>query len=531
LSAPSAEALIAGHVEKRARLERAAHEASWQLAATGEERWEKEAAEHESAVRRLLSDPDTFRQLGALRAAGADGDLGRQIEIAWLDFAANQTDPALLERLVALEAKAESTYARYRPEVDGRELTENEIRQVLRESRDVEERRATWEASKALGPVVAPTVLEMVELRNRAAADMGHRSFWSMDLARQEIDEKFLLGTFDRLVELSQEPWDELLEGLFSRIERRFGVARAGIRPWHLDDPFFQEAPAPPDLGLGRFYEGADLEELTRRFCARLGFDVEASMEHSDLRPRDKKNQHAFCSHVDRMTDDVRVLCNIEPNEYWMDTMLHEFGHAVYDLGLGRDLPWLLRQPAHTLSTEAIALLFGRFATDPDWIVSDVGAPAADVDAVRERLLAYRRAKQLVFPRWVMVMVHFERGLYADPTQDLNRLWWDLVERFQGIPRPEGRPGAADWACKLHVALAPAYYHNYLLGDLMASQLDAWLRREVGTDRWFERAEAGRLLQERLFRDGARRPWNEALRHATGEPLDPAHYVEQFVSS
>ena len=191
----------------------------------------------------------------------------------------------------------------------------------------------------------------------------------------------------------------------------------------------------------------------------------------------------------------------------------------------------MMPRPNATISTEAIALLFGRFASDPDWIVSEVGAPAADVDAEREKLRNYRRAKQLVFTRWVMVMVHFERGLYADPSQNLNRLWWDLVERFQGVSRPEGRPDAADWACKLHVALAPAYYHNYLMGDLMASQLDAWLRREVGTDHWFERAEAGELLREQLFRDGARRAWNEALRHTTGSSLDPAHYVEQLVSS
>ena len=27
----------------------------------------------------------------------------------------------------------------------------------------------------------------------------------------------------------------------------------------------------------------------------------------------------------------MRVLCNVEPNERWTETMLHEFGHAVYD--------------------------------------------------------------------------------------------------------------------------------------------------------------------------------------------------------
>jgi len=231
-----------------------------------------------------------------------------------------------------------------------------------------------------------------------------------------------------------------------------------------------------------------------------------------------------------RVGDDVRVLCNVAPDEYWMDTMLHELGHAVYDLELGRDLPWLLREAAHTLSTEAIALLFGRLAMSPDWMIRRAGAPAAEVDAIREGLAREQRSRQLLFPRWVMVMAHFERAIYADPSADLGSLWWDLVERYQKVPRPEGRD-APDWACKVHVALAPVYYHNYLLGDLMASQLDRFLTRELGTPHWFERSETAAVLTDKLFRHGARRPWNEALVHATGEELDPSAYVAQYVTT
>jgi peptidyl-dipeptidase A len=68
-------------------------------------------------------------------------------------------------------------------------------------------------------------------------------------------------------------------------------------------------------------------------------------------------------------------------------------------------------------------------------------------------------------------MTRFERALYVDPEQDLNRLWWDLVERYQRVPRPDGRD-EPDWASKIHIVSAPVYYHNYMLGELFASQLD-----------------------------------------------------------
>ena len=51
------------------------------------------------------------------------------------------------------------------------------------------------------------------------------------------------------------------------------------------------------------------------------------------LFPRDGKCQHAFCIDVDR-AGDIRVLANVVPTQQWMDTMLHELGHATFDAGL-----------------------------------------------------------------------------------------------------------------------------------------------------------------------------------------------------
>ena len=41
------------------------------------------------------------------------------------------------------------------------------------------------------------------------------------------------------------------------------------------------------------------------------------------------------------------------------------------------------------------------------------------------------RDKLLIFSRWCQVMLRFEKAIYADPDQDLNELWWDLVEKYQ----------------------------------------------------------------------------------------------------
>src|SRR3712207_9529008 len=77
----------------------------------------------------------------------------------------------------------------------------------------------------------------------------------------------------------------------------------------------------------------------------------------------------SFCLSVSRdYPYDVRVLVNVRPDSYWMDTMLHEFGHAVYDKNINPKLPYFLRTVAHTCTTEAIALMMGSLVDDPAWL-------------------------------------------------------------------------------------------------------------------------------------------------------------------
>jgi peptidyl-dipeptidase A len=68
---------------------------------------------------------------------------------------------------------------------------------------------------------------------------------------------------------------------------------------------------------------------------------------------------------------------NLEPNERWMNTLLHEYGHAIYDKLIDRALPYLLREPAHIITTEAIALLMGRLVQDEFWRVSPCSSSCA----------------------------------------------------------------------------------------------------------------------------------------------------------
>ena len=512
-----------------------AHLAEWELNVTGEERWQQESTRLDTEIRTLLSRPDRYRALLDAQTDGVhDPLLTRQVQLLVNAHRPNQLPAESIERIVRLEKSLEARFNAFRAELDGERVTDNQIRELLLDSDDPELRRRAWEASKQIGAKVAGDLLELVRERNDAARTLGFETYYSMGLAVQELDEDELFELLDEVERGTRPLFEAYKAELDGALAERFGLLVEQLRPWHYGDPFFQEGPT-AGVDLDGWFADRALEELATAFYDAIGFDVRPLLAASDLYEKPGKCQHAFCLWVDR-GDDIRMLCNLQPTEYWANTLLHELGHAVYDAEVDRSLPYFLRDSAHTLTTEASALLFGRLSRNAAWLTRYAGVPAGEARAAAGALAEATRASLLVASRWELVMCHMERALYRDPEQDLNGLWWELVERFQLVRRPDGRD-APDWAAKIHFTVAPAYYHNYLLGELFASQLQAHLLEEVlggGEDAW-ERfvasPEVGRFMRERLYRSGASLDWRQTVRRATGRPLDPAAFVAELAAT
>jgi peptidyl-dipeptidase A len=192
----------------------------------------------------------------------------------------------------------------------------------------------------------------------------------------------------------------------------------------------------------------------------------------------------------------------------------------------------VLRTDAHILCTEGVAMMFERFSKNGAWLVK-MGVNVPDPTAYTETGLKMRRNQLLIFSRWCQVMLRFEKGMYADPQQNLNKLWWDLVEKYQLLKRPEGRD-EPDFASKIHVVSAPAYYHNYMMGQLFACQVHRAIARDVlkadnpSQAFYTDNKQVGQFMRERVFAPGRSLSWNELTKHATGEELNPKAFAAEF---
>jgi peptidyl-dipeptidase A len=144
-----------------------------------------------------------------------------------------------------------------------------------------------------------------------------------------------------------------------------------------------------------------------------------------------------------------------------------------------------------------------------------------------------QRNQLLIFSRWCQVMLRFEKGMYENPDQDLNRLWWGLVQNYQEVKPPPGR-NAPDYASKIHIVSAPVYYHNYQMGQLFASQVHHAIAQEVykGADAdtvvYVGNPAVGEFMKKRVFEPGRTLTWNDLTKHATGQPLTPTAFAADF---
>lgn len=486
----------------------------WDSNVEATEENERRRAETELAYSNSLADRDLFGAVQSARKRGSDGLVGRRLDLFHDLMLPHQVPDSIRERIVELEASVEVRFSRHRGVVRGAEVDDIAIKRILRESDDAEERREAWEASKTVGAAVADDVRELARLRNESARALGFRDWFALSIAVSELDEGKLFETLAACDRATAEPFARWKAALDERLSVRFGCDVGELRPWHYADPFFQETPPEGAIDLDPLFRERNIVELAQRTFDGLGIDVAGTLARSDLFPRAGKCQHAFCLDVDR-AGDIRVLANVIDNHDSMDTLLHELGHAVYDLGFDEDLPWLLRD-THLVTTEASALLFGSLAGQREWLehVLDLGADEAA--ELEDRLRAARAAQLVLFTRWVLVMTGFERRLYDDPDADLDTAWWELVSRYQLVDPPAGRR-APDWAAKIHVAVAPVYYHTYLYGSIVALQLQEALRSETGGI--VERPEAGKVLAERLFSPGLSVRWDRLVEQASGSPL------------
>ena len=527
---------IKKYEEKVATLTIESNIAYWNATISGKDEDYKKASDLQVKLSKVYNNKEDFAVLKKIKESGLIDDeiLKRELSIIYNYFLGNQIDEKKLEALIQQQNLIEKKFNTFRAVVNGKQITDNDIEETLINSTKSDDVKAVWLASKKSGSNVADDVKKLVKMRNEAAKELGFNNYHEMSLSLDDQKPEEVAALFDELDILTRDVFAKQKDDIDNYLAARFKIDKKDLMPWHYQNRFFQEAPKIYKVDLDEYYKGKDLVKLTGDYYNCIGLGEDDILAKSDLFEKPGKNQHGYCMDVDKLGD-IRILCNVKSNSKWMNTMLHESGHAVYDKYYDHNLPFSLRDPAHTFTTEAVAMMFGRFAANPQWLKDNGLIKDEDKPKIAEDCFKTLRLEQLVFSRWAQVMYRFEKSMYANPDQDLNKLWWDLVEKYQMLKRPADR-NEPDWASKIHIATVPCYYHNYLLGELFASQMYCYIVKNIikSDDYKFQsfsgNKEVGNFMKDKIFLPGKKFYWNDMIEKATGEKLTAKYYAKQFVN-
>src|SRR5262249_34121570 len=123
---------IEAHTAKVRPLEIAANRAWWDANISGKKEDFAKKQEAQNKLDALLSDKAAFAEVKAIKEAGGIDDpiTKRAIDIVYLAYLEKQLDEQLLKKMTALANAVEEKFNNFRAEVDGKKLTDAEVRKV-----------------------------------------------------------------------------------------------------------------------------------------------------------------------------------------------------------------------------------------------------------------------------------------------------------------------------------------------------------------------------------------------------------------
>ncbi len=494
----------------------------------------------ELLARRQDLDEITVRQLERLRLAAAESP-GTIPEVVGRRVEAEARQSAILDGFTfCLQPGAGAAGAVKTGGGCAKPVTANDIDNTLKKSRDLAERERVWLASKEIGRSLKPGLADLQKLRNQVAREMGHSSFFGLQVADYKMSVREMMALLDSTVDATKPLYDALHCWAKGQMAASFKKPLPKLMPAHwVGNRWAQEWPGLVEAAnLDPLFQGRSPEWIVKKseeFYLSLGFPKLANSfwKKSDLYPVEKtssrkKNTHASAWHID-LGNDVRSLMSVEPNAQWFGTSHHELGHIYYYVSYTTpEIPPLVRGGANRAFHEGIGDL-ARLASEQTPYLRKLGIMPPGKEPDPALWLLESAMDSLVFLVWSAgTMSHFEHDLYETdlPASEWQGRWWDYVARYQGVAPPSARPADLCDACtKTHINDDPAQYYDYALATLIKFQLHDHictkiLKQDVRACDYSGSAAVGDFLRG-ILKLGASRDWRAVMKEATGEEISP----------
>ena len=309
-----ADDFLAGYVKGYLPLYTESSRASWAASTDVSEAHTAGQIARGQALNEFVGAPRVIETVRKLLEHGKDLDdlTARQLEKVRLRAAeAPGTIPEVVRARTKAEARQSATqdgfaYTLERPGRPAEHPSANDLDRYLIASRDLSERRAVWESSKAIGGPLRDGLLRLRDLRNQVARAVGFDSFFGLQVADYGMTVDRMIATCDGILDDVRPLYENLHAWARRALAARYGAPEpAGPIPAHwLTNRWGQNWPGLVEgVDADGPFKGKPREFITEQaeaFYVSLGFPKlpRTFYERSDLYPADpktgrKKNSHA----------------------------------------------------------------------------------------------------------------------------------------------------------------------------------------------------------------------------------------------
>lgn len=386
---------------------------------------------------------------------------------------------------------------------------------------------------------------DLVEAQVKA----GHTCEAIWRTARQESNFAAVRAPFAEVVRLAREsavilgqalglsPYDALM----SQYQRGIDADMAG-RIFDRYEVFLREVLPQVEAAQARHPQhplpsgpyASDIQAaLARKLAMGAGLDFNAA--------RLDVSAHPFCGGT---ASDIRITTRYDEADACAALMgvLHETGHGLYEQNLPK--AWA-RQPVGAAAGMAVhesqSLIVEMQAVRTDAYLSYLAPLMAEAFAkpislvgLKHRLRRVERsfirveADEMTYPAHVLLRFRLEQALLSGDLSvaDLPGAWNDGFASLLGLTPPDDARGCLQDIHWFDGMIG--YFPSYTLGAMAAAQLMQAARRALPMlDDYFSKGDLSPLtgwLAEHVHQLGAFAGFNDILRSATGEALNPAYF-------
>lgn len=208
-----------------------------------------------------------------------------------------------------------------------------------------------------------------------------------------------------------------------------------------------------------------------------------------------------------------------------ISTWMHEMGHGLHGLFNSIDetilegYEWIPGN-ANTTFAEGMAETSAWITRNPEWQKKYTKLTKEEI--AEKRALVHESVPAYI--RFSLYNFMLETELYLNPEKSYEEIQTYLAKKYLLIETEEIRTRGLN---NIIYVSYPLYLQNYLIADMIASQVHTALKEKFGENYVFSK-EVGPYLIKNFYSKGEYYNWNERMIQGTGKPLDIEAYFKYY---